>query len=279
MTWLSAVLGVDVSRSLSPKIHRAAGRAAGSQVDYLAVSAADAEDFRAKVRALATLGAVGANVTIPYKAAAFDLATVRRPAAIAIGAVNTLTFLQNGGVEGDNTDGPGLLRLLGARDASDLEVVRILGAGGAARAAAWAAQAAGAKRMEVAARRRTAAEDLAAQFGGHGVGLEAGASPTLVISTLPGGDRGLADLAIDRWIDQDRHPCVLDLAYAGPHHPTPLVQAARSSGLSAADGLELLVEQGALSFVRWTGADLEPVRTAMRQALGVEAAPPGASGR
>ncbi|MEL6188496.1 MAG: shikimate dehydrogenase, partial [Myxococcota bacterium] len=139
MIGLLAVLGGDVSRSFSPLIHEAASRALGYRLAYLGVSAHDSRDFEEKVAALQTLGALGANVTIPFKQDANVVCGERSEVARSIGAVNTLVFRGDGVIEGDNTDGPGLVRCLEELGHERLEAVRILGAGGAARAAAWAA--------------------------------------------------------------------------------------------------------------------------------------------
>jgi shikimate dehydrogenase len=266
MIGLLAVLGHDVSRSLSPRIHMAASRAMGWSLAYLPISAHDSRDFEEKVDALRVLGALGANITRPYKHDANTVCGERSDVARAIGAVNTLVFRSDGTIAGDNTDGPGMLRLLRDRDPAELEVVRILGAGGSARAVAWAAREAGAERVEVAARRAEQAQSVAEPFGAIATSLEAGEPPTLVVSTLPADPR-LAGDAIDRWLDVSRRPALIDLAYNEPGAPPHLALAAQAAGLEAHDGLDLLVEQGALSFCRWTGAALEPVRAAMRAEL------------
>ncbi|MBX2811192.1 MAG: hypothetical protein KTR25_05260 [Myxococcales bacterium] len=263
---LLAVLGGDVSRSLSPLIHEAASRAMGFRFAYLAVSAADANDFERKVEALRVLGALGANVTIPFKRKAKTLCGVCSEVATSIGVVNTMIFRPDGVIEGDNTDGPGLLSDFSQRPANQLRVVRILGAGGAARAVAWAAREVGAGVIEVAARRAEEARSVAEPFGARATSLDAGEPPTLVVSTLP-NDPQIAEDAVQRWFDTRLQPAVLDLAYNEPDAPPPLVRIARSVGLDAQDGLGLLVEQGALSFCRWTGADLASVRQAMSNAL------------
>lgn len=267
MIGLLAVLGDDVSRSLSPRIHEAASRAMGYHLAYLPISAHDSRDFEEKVDALRVLGALGANVTRPYKIDANTVCGERSAVAKIIGSVNTLIFRSDGLIEGDNTDGPGLLELLRSYGPERLEVVRILGAGGAARAVAWAAREAGAKTLEVAARRAEDARAVAEPFSAVPTALETGTPPSLVVSTLPNDDH-LAVEAVSRWIDASSAPMVLDLAYNEPDAPPPLVRAAREAGLDADDGLALLVEQGALSFSRWTGAPVEPVREAMYAALG-----------
>lgn len=264
---LLAVLGGDVSRSLSPVIHEAASRAMGFRFAYLPISAQDAGDFTKKVEALQVLGALGANVTIPYKHQATALCGEKSAVAEEIGVVNTMIFRADGIIEGDNTDGPGLLRDFRERPAAQLKVVRILGAGGAARAVAWAAREAGAGLIEVAARHAERARAVAEPFGANATSLDSGEAPTLVVSALP-NDQQLADEAVNRWFSHEHHPAVLDLAYNGPGAPTPFMRAAHGFGLDARDGLGMLVEQGALSFCRWTGASLEPVRLAMSKALG-----------
>ena len=265
MTQLLAVMGRDVSRSLSPKIHRAAATALGFDIAYIPISASTEQLFRAQVAALRTLGALGANVTIPYKHIAFDLCDELTTSAREIGAVNTLIF-RDGKVAGDNTDGPGLVRILQSRPRQQLRVVRILGAGGAARAAAWAAREVGAGRVEVAARRKEQAESFAS-FGTIPVSLTDGTPPTLVISSLP-GDQQLAVEAAHNYIPRQESvtPWVLDLAYAGMRGSL-FLEACRSVGLSGEAGLRLLAEQGALSLSAWIDSPVEPIRAAMASTL------------
>ncbi len=93
------------------------------------------------MRALPGSGYRGANVTIPHKLAAHELADELSDAARAIGAVNTLTFDEDGRIAGDNTDAGGLLDALGEPPPA---TALVLGAGGAGRAAVWALAHAGA---------------------------------------------------------------------------------------------------------------------------------------
>lgn len=235
-----AVLGRDVSRSLSPRIHAAAIEALGLELEYTAISCPTREDFHQVIDARALRGA---NVTIPYKAEAYARATIRTPAAIEIGAVNTLTF-DGETIEGDNTDGPGLEAVLLALPASSLERVQLLGDGGAAKAARWALARAGAKEV-IGSARRTGT-----------LGPVEGA--TLILSTLPSDP----ELRFERFVDLARRPFILDAAYAIDGE-TPLVALARAHGLDAQDGRAMLAEQGARSLRRWTGGDLSLIRAAM----------------
>src|SRR5205823_1966103 len=102
----------------------------------------------------------GVNVTIPHKLAALELADEATPAAEAIGAANTLT-LADGRMTAANTDAPGLIDALGEPPTCR---ALVLGAGGAARAAAWALKEAGAEVL-IWNRSRDRAQDLATELG------------------------------------------------------------------------------------------------------------------
>ncbi len=277
MRRLLAVIGRDVSGSLSPRLHAAAAAALGLDLAYVPVSVPHERGFVRAVDALAALGALGANVTIPFKDAALRLCTALDPAAREIGAVNTLRFV-GGGLHGANTDGPGLVECLRARAAERLDgEVWVLGAGGVARAAVWAAARAGAGRVRVLARRRDSAVELAAlaaSSGSRGLadGLDAlevrarQSPPALVISAVPAEARLVERLLVALPADAPR-PQLHDLAYAGADAPTSAVQVWRAAGGEAWDGRALLIAQAALALSMWTAAPVEAVRAAMIQAL------------
>lgn len=271
MRRLCAVLGGDVSASLSPRIHTAAAEALGLDVAYVPVSCPTREDFARAIDALFVLRALGANVTIPHKRAALERCDAISETARVIGAVNTLTFRDDGALFGDNTDGPGLVRVFEALGAERLARVQVLGAGGAARAVLWALVRSGAGEITCSARDGKAdvvVDDARAAASGR---PRIGAAPlgpvpgaTLVVSTLP-RDPGLAAEAHRAWIGDGAF--VLDLAYSTPEAETPLVAGARQRGLEATDGRALLAEQGALSLAAWTGGEVSRIRAIMRSAL------------
>lgn len=214
------------------------------------------ELFAETVRALPVSGYRGANVTIPHKLAAHDVADELTPAAAAIGAVNTLTFESQGRIVGDNTDAGGFLDALGM-DPAGLRAL-VLGAGGAARAVVWALREAGA---EVAVCNRTwrRAVELAEEFGVRAVKLGE-ASDILVNATSVG--MGAKEPAES--LPLAPAGLVVDLVYGT--EPTPLYRWAQAQGLRVVDGLEMLVRQGALSFELWTSraAPLDTMRAAAR---------------
>ena len=126
------VAGWPIAHSRSPAIQNAALAAAGlHDWRYLRLPLPPAR-FAETVRALPAAGFRGINVTIPHKEAALALADEATDTAAAVGAANTLTFLESGAVHADNTDVAGFLEALPADPAGMTALV--LGAGGAARA-------------------------------------------------------------------------------------------------------------------------------------------------
>lgn len=219
------------------------------------------ERFEEAVRALPASGYRGINVTIPHKEAALAVADTASEAAAAIGAANTLVF-GDAAIEADNTDAQGFLDALG--EPLSGRSVLVLGAGGAARAVVWAAREAGAERVMVWNRTAERARLLAADFGAEAVERPRRAD-VLVNTTAVGLQGSAADLPLAAVHDPE---LVADLVY-GPSDP-PVTAWARDRGARVIDGLEVLLRQGALSFVRWTGEDapLNPMREAIRRCGG-----------
>jgi shikimate dehydrogenase len=220
------------------------------------------ELFAETVRALHGAGFAGANVTIPHKEAALALANEATDAARAIGAANTLTFAPGGAIAAANTDAPGLLAALGdLRPRSAL----ILGAGGSARAAAYALCGAGAAVM-VWNRTAERARGLAVDLGVTAVDEPAPAEVLVNCTSV-----GLADPSStfkELPLNADaigEYACVVDLVYRAGG--TRLLREAQRRGSQVIDGLEILVRQGALSFEGWTGraAPLDVMRQAARE--------------
>jgi shikimate dehydrogenase len=242
------VLGWPVAHSRSPAMHNAALQAVGLtgwRYQRLPVSPAL---FEETVRALPGAGFAGANVTIPHKQAALAHADEATATARAIGAANTLTFAPDGAIAADNTDAPGLLAALGERrPASAL----ILGAGGSARAAAYALSRAGAAVAvwnRTPERARALAADLGVQAVAAPVPADVLVNCTSVGLTDPSSTFKNLPVSAD---SVGEYACVVDLVYRAGD--TVLAQEARRRGSQVIDGLEILVQQGALSFEGWTG--------------------------
>jgi shikimate dehydrogenase len=259
-----AVIGWPVGHSRSPAMQSAALAALGlgEEWTYGAVEV-DPEGFEAKVRELAALGDyAGVNVTVPHKEAALALADEASDAASAIGAANTLSFAA-GRIEADNTDSGGLLAALPTTplDARAL----VLGAGGAARAVIWALVGEGA-RVEVWNRTAARAEELCSQLGGRAVAAPSQAEYDLIVNTTSVGLRGedpFVELPL-RAAGFAPGQLVVDMVYG--EGAGPLLGAAAAAGATTVDGLEILVQQGALSLEIWTGrgAPVAAMRAAAR---------------
>ena len=220
------------------------------------------ELFEATVRALPASGYRGVNVTIPHKLAALAVADAATPAARAIGAANTLSF-EDGHIEAENTDAGGMLDALGEPVAGRRALV--LGAGGSARAAAWALREAGAGEVRVWNRTPERARALAEELGVEHAD-RIGSADLLVNATSVGLDPALGEadaLAALGLETHDPPPLVMDLVYADA--PTPVERWAERGGARFVHALEVLVHQGARSFERWTG--LAPSIHAMREAV------------
>lgn len=249
------VLGWPVAHSRSPAMFRALG------VAYQLLPVPPAL-FAETVRALGPAGFRGANVTIPHKEAALALADEPTNRAVQIGAANTLTFREDGAILADNTDAPGFLAALPVDPAGRRALV--LGAGGSARAVVWALRETGA---EVLVWNRTPERARAL-----GVEVADGlVDATLLINctSIGLGNPSADDLPDFKSLplapdDLDEFACVVDLVYRPGG--TDLERAARARGVPTVDGLEILVQQGALSYESWTGSapDLDAMRRAAR---------------
>ena len=254
LTPLVGLLGFPVGHSRSPAMMNAAFRELGLDWRYLKLPLPP-ERFGQAVRALPASGYRGANVTLPHKVAAHDSSDELSDAARAIGAVNTLTFTDDGRILGDNTDAVGLLDSLGEPVPG---TALVLGAGGAARAAVWALAHAGAR---VTVWNRTAEKATALAAGLAGVeAAERPAGAELLVNATTVGMR--ADDSLDGLPLTDA-ATVVDLVYGDG--PTPIARWGAERGARVVDGLEILVRQGARSLALWTGR--EPPVDAMRRAV------------
>jgi shikimate dehydrogenase len=240
----------------------------GGEWRYEAIDVAP-EEFESRVRALPAEGFVGANVTVPHKGAALALADVSSTGAAQIGAANTLVF-EAGQIQAHNTDAGGLIAALPASPQGVDTLV--LGAGGAARAAIWALRAEGAV-VDIWNRtsERAEAVHLEVGAGSFDFEIEGGAVTEfdqndygLIVNTTTVGLRGEDpfDALPLRRGGFGAGTVVADMVYG--EGPSTLLEVAEAAGATVVDGLEILVQQGALSLQIWTG--LEPPIETMRAA-------------
>jgi shikimate dehydrogenase len=272
-----AVLGHPIGHSLSPVMHNAAFEALGMDAIYLAFDVPP-ERLMDTLTALKSLGFGGVNLTIPLKETAFAGLTDVDDTARRFRAVNTVRFTPDG-FQGFNTDGQGILRAL--RESFDLQLrgcdVFILGCGGAGRAVALMCAVEGASQIRLAdrtpARALRVAEEirlLAPQISVSTSTLtdapQACHSAQLAIQATsvglkPGDPSLLPSSAFHRgqW--------AYDLIYHVAE--TPWMAAAAQAGAKTANGLGMLLHQGAESFTIWTEreAPIDVMRRALENAL------------
>ena len=261
-TRLVALLGWPARHSISPAMHNAAFEEQSLDLVYLALPTPP-DRLHTVIDALAAVGAVGANVTVPHKRTALRRCDETTDEAQLVGAVNTLVWTTDG-LLGDNTDARGLHRVLseelGLR--SGLRAV-ILGTGGGARATAVALGRMAAD-VNVVGRDDQAAGDVAELAGEAGAESwssttsadlaeveRAVAAADLVINATPLG-MGSERLP-EPFHELRNHQVAYDLVYNPPE--TPFLADARAAGAEAHHGLGMLVAQAALSYRRWTGRE------------------------
>ncbi len=274
-TRIVGVIGDPVEHSRSPQMHNAAFAKAGLDYVYVPFHVRP-KDLAAAIAGFKAINVVGINVTLPHKQAVIShLTSISREAEL-IGAVNTLTFTDEG-IHGDNTDAPGVLRALEENGNMSVPVgenVVVLGAGGAARAVVVALALAGVASITIANRTVERAVALAEEMGQktgismQGLGLADAQLPVavresmLLINTATVSMDATHPLLISAdWLQPNT--IVYDIVYTPP--VTPLMRAAAARGCETLGGIGMLVHQGAIAFEKWTG--IAPCTETMHQAL------------
>ena len=267
-----AVFGHPIRHSLSPAIHEAFAQQFEIALSYRAIDAEPAA-FAEAVRVFFAEGGTGANITLPHKAAALDLADERSATAARVGSANVLTRLNDGRLAAHNTDGAGMVRDVTERHRLDLRGhdALLLGAGGAARGVAWHLLDAGVQTLTIVNRSPGRADALADAIGdparAHTRYWEAlgeiGSYDLIVNAT----SAGVLDqpLALPVSLVGSRALCY-DLSY-GAAASTFLSWARAAGARYAVDGLGMLVETAADAFELWHGhrPQTEPVYRQLRR--------------
>lgn len=258
------VLGSQVGNSLSPAIQRAALASAGIRITYDALDVSP-EDLSVTIEEIRR-ERIGGNVTRPHKRAFHDACDVLTSIARRVGAVNTF-WVEDGRLHGDNTDVEGFAasaRDLVPQQITGLEVL-VLGAGGAAAAVLAAIERWPGASAVIVSRNPARSALLVERYPGvarveidaHQAARRAG----LIVNATPVGQHD-DELPLEI-AAVPRKAAVMDLVYR--RGETPWIRALRANGNAARDGMAMLLEQGALSFMRWFG--IEADRAAMRRAL------------
>ena len=283
MTLKAGIFGYPISHSISPPMHQAAFDRAGIAAVYEAWETAP-DALAAAVAALRDDGVLGANVTVPHKQAVMASLDEVDDLASRIGAVNTIVN-DGGRLRGTNTDARGFLDSLkeyGGMDPSGADAV-LVGAGGAARAAAHALADSEVGSLLIANRTLERAEALAVEIKAQSINARAvslsdsafadgcASADLIVNSTSVGMLHGPAEGKSPVPDGAIRAGCVVyDMVYNPPD--TPLLQAASNVGAWAVGGLPMLVYQGAAAWELWTGqpAPVDAMMAAARKALGLD---------
>lgn len=261
-TVVLGVFGDPIEHSRSPVMQNEFARETGADTVYVPFRVPP-EGLADALRAIPALSIRGVNITVPHKVACMRHLDRLDPAAEAIGAVNTVCN-EGGELVGQNTDAAGFLADLRARFPDrrwEHAPAVVLGAGGAARAATFALAQAGLPQIWVANRTEGKAGDLVAELcpeQGESLDLSpdklnpAVAEAGLIVNTTSLGMAGEAIPGLDL-----NRASPQAIAYDLIYNPaeTPFLAEARGLGMAAANGLGMLVRQGAISFERWTGVE------------------------
>ena len=277
------VFGDPVAHSLSPEMQNAALRACEIDAQYARFHIRPNE-LRSALRFLRSLDFVGVNLTVPHKIAGFTQIDEADEFAGRVGAVNTIR-LRDKKLIGSNSDGEGFLRAIRSEfsvDVRDLRVMIIGAGGGTGRAIAWQCALENCERLVLVNRTLEKANALADRLRpffmkprvlGPVARLEAIAweesairrqlaDTDLIVNTTPLGMNSSDPAPIPARLLAPHH-MVFDCVY-GPSK-TALLHAAEQAGARSANGISMLLHQGALSFSIWF--DREPPIEAMRKAL------------
>jgi 3-dehydroquinate dehydratase/shikimate dehydrogenase len=263
-TRVFGVIGDPIGHSLSPVMQNAGFEARRMNAVYLPFLVRDLKDF---LDSVGPLGIRGFSVTLPHKERIVGRLDGCDPLAARIGAVNTVVVRGGGKLYGYNTDYVGVLRTLERRMPLRGSRVLIVGAGGAARAVAFALVQAGAS-VCVCARRPERARSLARAVGGEAIArarLRREFFDAIVNATPVGMHPQVGRSPLDARELNCR--LVFDTIYRP--RQTRLLQLAARHGIETVSGVEMFVAQGAAQWEIWTGerAPAEAMRRAVVQAL------------
>jgi len=259
-TAIYGVIGNPIAHSLSPLLHNTGYISGKRDAMFLPFLVESLSEF---VQLIPDFGLRGISVTLPHKQSIMRYLAACEPMAERIGAVNTVVVGRNGELRGSNTDGIGVLRALeGKLDPAGSRVL-VFGAGGAARAAAFALAAAGAEVL-ICARRESAARELARACAAQVIARRhlQTARFELLVNATPVGmhpHAGLSPLLPKelnaRW--------VMDLIYRPMR--TELLRIAARKGIGVISGVEMFLAQGFAQWELFMGE--RPPATAMRRAI------------
>ncbi len=290
-TRLCAIFGSPIRHSASPAMHNAAFAALGLDCRYLAFEV-EPKNLRAAIEGAKAMNFVGLNLTVPHKLLAVEMVNALDTSAKKWGAVNTIKFESSAGVSpakssrgadgtpalrsvGFNTDADGLANSL--REDLKLELrgkkVLLLGAGGAGRTAALKLASEKVSELFLVNRTKSKAEKIAREIKKQfssvkvSVGYPKSKIDLLLNATSLGLKTDDASPLDEKQFSLRQTRAVYDMIYRPAE--TKLLKAAKKAGCQTANGLGMLLHQGARAFEIWTGqpAPLAVMRRAVESAV------------
>ena len=265
-----AVLGNPIQHSKSPQIHTLFSEQTGIALEYQAIEV-PINEFASYVKLFSSQGGKGLNITVPFKEDAYSLCTTLTDRAELSGSVNTLRFDNDMNIYGDTTDGQGLLNDLVTNHNIRLEdkSILILGAGGTVKSILERLLEQKTKEIVIVNRTISRAEDLEKKFSkkncvraysyndlpNHSFDIIINGTSLSLSAEVP---------PIPKTNINENTFCY-DLMYSDKE--TAFTKWAIENGaLKATDGLGMLVEQAAESFMFWHGTkpDTMPIIKALR---------------
>ncbi|MEO8360200.1 MAG: shikimate dehydrogenase, partial [Vicinamibacteria bacterium] len=259
-TKIYGLVGGDVMHSLSPAIHNRGFNEAGLDAVFVPLQT---ETLAAFFQAFPHLGLSGFSVTRPYKVEMVGRMHAVDATVAQCGSVNTVVVHDTGQLHGTSTDGLGVVAPLRKRGEIRGKSVMILGAGGAARAAAVALEERGA-RVRILARNREKAVQVGAEIGCAAGDLNVllNADWDILINATPVGGASLAEQTLVPQALLKKGAIVLDMIYDPLE--TRLLREASQAGCEVISGFEMLLAQAAAQFEVWTGSEapLDAMRSA-----------------
>ena len=247
-TRVYGVVGNPVGHSLSPLMHNTAFTARKINAVYLPFLVKDLRDF---LKAAPQFGVKGFSVTLPHKTTILRYLDECDALAAEIGAVNTVVVRRDGSLYGCNTDYVGVLRALERKFRIAGSRVLIYGAGGAARAVAFALERAGAD-VGICARRDSAARELARAVDGEVVLRRALRTERFdaVINTTPVGMYPHDKISP---LEARELHCRIAMDLVNRPQHTKFLKIAASKGIETVPGVDMFVPQGVAQWEMWTG--------------------------
>lgn len=275
-----AVLGHPIGHSLSPIMHNRSIQALGLDAIYLAFDVAPAL-LMPVLKSMRDMGFVGVNLTVPLKEVAFQGVDEHAESARLARSVNTIEFLDDGRLRGHSTDGDGFVTAIHESFDSDLagRSVFVLGCGGAGRAVAITSAVEKAAQITLSDLDQSRIDAVATEIKALAPAVDVVRAGTakenwanaaheadVIIQATPIGMKPSDEPLLtadafrqDQWL--------FDLIYMFP--ATGIMKEASKAGAKTANGLGMLLHQGARSFEIWTGQkpDIAAMRTALESAV------------